>query len=63
MDNERRTTEVMSTGEVVKKVSNKGAASSAPGRVQDTTYIPVCGYFCRTVLCGPFFVLLLAAER
>lgn len=30
MDNERRTTEVMSTGEVVKKVSNKGAASSAP---------------------------------
>ena len=40
-----------------------GAASSAPGRVQDTTYIPVCGYFCRTVLCGPFFVLLLAAER
>ena len=40
-----------------------GAASSAPGRVQDTTYIPICGYFCRTVLCGPFFVLLLAAER
>ena len=39
------------------------AASSAPGRVQDTTYIPICGYFCRTVLCGPFFVLLLAAER
>lgn len=30
MNNERRTTEVMSTGEVVKKVSNKGAASSAP---------------------------------
>lgn len=30
MDNERRATEVMSTGEVVKKVSNKGAASSAP---------------------------------
>lgn len=30
MDNERRTTEVMSTGEVVKKVSSKGAASSAP---------------------------------
>lgn len=30
MDNERRTTEVMITGEVVKKVSNKGAASSAP---------------------------------
>ena len=30
MDNERRTTEVMSTGEVVKKVSNKGVASSAP---------------------------------
>lgn len=30
MDNERRTTEVVSTGEVVKKVSNKGAASSAP---------------------------------
>ena len=30
MDNERRTTEVTSTGEVVKKVSNKGAASSAP---------------------------------
>lgn len=30
MDNERRTTEVMSTGEVVKKVSNKGTASSAP---------------------------------
>lgn len=30
MDNERRTTEVMSTGEVVKKVSNKGAASSVP---------------------------------
>lgn len=29
MNNERRTTEVMSTGEVVKKVSNKGAASSA----------------------------------
>lgn len=30
MNNERRTTEVMNTGEVVKKVSNKGAASSAP---------------------------------
>ena len=30
MDNERRTTEVTSTGEVVKKISNKGAASSAP---------------------------------
>lgn len=30
MNNERRTTEVMSTGEVVKKVSNKGAASSVP---------------------------------
>lgn len=30
MNNERRTTEAMSTGEVVKKVSNKGAASSAP---------------------------------
>lgn len=30
MDNECRTTEVVSTGEVVKKVSNKGAASSAP---------------------------------
>ena len=30
MDNERRATEVMSTGEVVKKVSNKGPASSAP---------------------------------
>lgn len=30
MNNERRITEVMSTGEVVKKVSNKGAASSAP---------------------------------
>lgn len=30
MNNELRTTEVMSTGEVVKKVSNKGAASSAP---------------------------------
>lgn len=30
MNNERRTTEVMSTGEVVKKVSNKGAASPAP---------------------------------
>ncbi len=24
---------------------------------------PFVGYFCRTVLCGPFFVLLLAAER
>lgn len=30
MNNELRTTEVMSTGEVVKKISNKGAASSAP---------------------------------
>ena len=30
MDNERRSTEVTSTGEVVKKISNKGAASSAP---------------------------------
>ena len=30
MDNERRTTEFTSTGEVVKKISNKGAASSAP---------------------------------
>lgn len=30
MDNERRTTEVTSTGEVVKKISNKAVASSAP---------------------------------
>ena len=30
MDNERRITEVASTGEVVKKISNKGAASSTP---------------------------------
>lgn len=30
MDNERRTTEVTSTGEVVKKISGKGVASSAP---------------------------------
>ncbi|MFQ6918986.1 MAG: hypothetical protein ACLRS5_05055 [Collinsella sp.] len=30
MDNERRSIEVTSTGEVVKKISNKGAASSAP---------------------------------
>ena len=37
MDNERRTTEVTSTGEVVKKISNKAVASSAapiwPSRV------------------------------